>query len=101
MAIKAKRTRIVVDEMAKFSKGEIEFLFETIKNSMIPGKFLPIAMDVVQKLKTQYKLLEKEDIILKKSEKAEDVLKREIEQAQQETYKRVKKVDGELYIDDE
>ena len=101
MAIKAKRTRIVVDEMAKFSKGEIEFLFETIKNSMIPGKFLPIAMDVVQKLKTQYKLLEKEDIILKKQEKKEDVLKREIEQAQQDTFKKVKKVDGDLYIDDE
>ena len=101
MAIQAKRKRVIVDEMAKFDMGQIGFLFELIKDSRIPGRYLPTAMAVVQKLKTQYKLLEKEDIILKKSEKAEDVLKREIEQAQQETYKRVKKVDGELYIDDE
>jgi|TARA_R100001509_G_scaffold2079_1_gene1716 hypothetical protein len=101
MAIKAKRTRIVVDEMAKFSKGEIEFLFETIKNSMIPGKFLPIAMDVVQKLKTQYKLLNREDFILKKEDDVKQTLKQEIEKAQQETFQRMKKVDGELYIEDD
>ena len=30
MAVKAKKKKIVVDEIAKFSKGEIEFLFEMI-----------------------------------------------------------------------
>ena len=93
MAIQANRKRVIVDEMTKFDRGQIEFLFELIKESRIPGRYLPTAMAVVQKLKTQYKLLEKEDIILKKQEKKEDVLKREIEQAQQDTFKKVKKVD--------
>ena len=35
MAVRAKRTRVVVDEMAKFDKGQIEFLFELIKNSSV------------------------------------------------------------------
>ena len=65
MAITARNKKIVVDEMTKFDKGEIEFLFETIKEAMIPGKYLPIAMQVVTKLKNQYKLLDKQDIILK------------------------------------
>ena len=34
MAIKAKKVKRVVDEMAKFDKGEIEFLFETIKEAI-------------------------------------------------------------------
>ena len=101
MAVTAKRKRIVVDEMAKFNRGEVEFLFELIKDSMIPGKYLPTAMNVVQKLKTQYKLLENEDIILKKTEKAEDVIKNEIKKVQQETFQKIKKVDGELYIEDD
>ena len=51
MAVTAKKVKRVVDEMAKFDKGEIEFLFELIKESMIPGKYLPTAMNVVTKLK--------------------------------------------------
>ena len=65
MAVKAKNKKVVVDEMAKLDKGEIEFLFETIKESRIPGKYLPIAMQVVTKLKNQYKLLDKQDFIIK------------------------------------
>ena len=38
MAIQANRKRVIVDEMAKFDKGQIEFLFELIKESRIPGK---------------------------------------------------------------
>ena len=87
MAVKARKVKRVVDEMAKFEKGEIEFLFEMIKEAMIPGKFLPTAMSVVTKLKNQYKLLDKRDLIIKK--------------AQQETFQKMKKVDGELYIEDE
>lgn len=101
MAITARNKKIVVDEMTKFDKGEIEFLFETIKEAMIPGKYLPIAMQVVTKLKNQYKLLDKQDIILKSKEDTQETLQREIKKAQQETYKKIKKVDGELYIDDE
>ena len=101
MAVKARNKKVVVDEMAKLEKGEIEFLFETVKNSMIPGKYLPIAMQVVTKLKNQYKLLDKQDIILKSKEDTQETLQREIKKAQQETYQKIKKVDGELYIDDE
>lgn len=101
MAITAKKKKVVVDEMAKFDKGEIEFLFETIKEAMIPGKYLPIAMQVVTKLKNQYKLLDKQDIILKSKEDTQKTLQKEIKKAQQETYQKIKKVDGELYIDDE
>ena len=101
MAITARKKKIVVDEMTKFDKGEIEFLFETIKEAMIPGKYLPIAMQVVTKLKNQYKLLDKQDIILKSKEDTQKTLQREIKKAQQETYQKIKKVDGELYIDDE
>jgi len=87
MAVKARKVKRVVDEMAKFEKGEIEFLFEMIKEAMIPGKFLPTAMSVVTKLKNQYKLLDKRDLIIKK--------------ARQESFQKMKKVDGELYIEDE
>ncbi len=59
MAFKSGKTRILVDEAAKFSKTEIEFLLTLIQESMIPGKFLQQAMDVVIKLRNQYKLLDK------------------------------------------
>ena len=101
MAIKAKKVKRVVDEIAKFDKGEIEFLFETIKEAMIPGKYLPIAMQVVTKLKNQYKLLDKQELIIKKTESKEEALQKQIKKAQQETYKKMKQVDGELYIEDE
>ena len=100
MAVKAKKTKLFADEMAKFSKGEIEFLFDTIKNAMIPGKFLPVAMDVVTKLRTQYKLLEKEDLVIKDTD-LKSALKEKIDKVQKETFAKVKRVQGELYIEDE
>jgi len=100
MAVKAKKTKLIADEMAKFSKGEIEFLFDTIKNAMIPGKFLPVAMDVVTKLRTQYKLLEKEDLVIKDTD-LKSALKEKIDNVQKETFAKVKRVQGELYIEDE
>ena len=101
MAVTAKKVKRVVDEMAKFDKGEIEFLFELIKESMIPGKYLPTAMNVVTKLKNQYKLLDKRDLIIKKEESKEEALHREIKKVQKETFQKMKKVDGELYIEDD
>ena len=50
MAIRAREVKTIVNEVAKFKKDEIEFLFELIKNSMIPGQHLGIAMDVVKQL---------------------------------------------------
>ena len=102
MAVRAKKTKIVVDEMAKLDKGEVEFLFDTIKGAMIPGKYLPIAMKVVQKLKNQYQLLDRKagDLIVEKIETDEELLKKEIGKAQKEVA-RTKHIDGELYIEED
>lgn len=94
MAIRAKEHRNVVDEVARLSKVEIEFLFELIKNSMIPGVNINIAFDIINKLKRQHQIqsidvkdlkLSKEKVIKPKTqeEKARELLKEE---------------DGELFI---
>ena len=101
MAIKAKRTNVIVDEMAKLDKEEVAFLFELIKNSMVPGKHIHIAMNIITKLKNQYKLWDKKDLIVTKEQKAKKVLDDQIKKAQQETVKRVKQTEGEIWIKDE
>ena len=101
MAIRAGKKKVVVEEMTKFNKGEIEFLFEMIKDAMIPGKYLPIAMETVQKLKNQYKFLDKKDIIVKKRMSADKALKMEIDKVQKETFERIKREDNELWIEDD
>ena len=101
MAIKAKRTNVIVDEMAKLDKEEVAFLFELIKNSMVPGKHIHIAMNIVTKLKNQYKLWDKKDLIVTKEQKVKKVLDDQIKKAQQETVKRVKQTEGEIWIKDE
>jgi len=101
MAIKAKRTNVIVDEMAKLNKEEVAFLFELIKNSMVPGKHIHIAMNIVTKLKNQYNLWDKKDLIVTKEEKAKKVLDDQIKKAQQETVKKVKQTEGEIWIKDE
>ena len=101
MAIRAKKTNVIVDKMAKLTKQEVAFLFELIKNSMVPGKHIHIAMDIVNKLKNQYKLLDKEDLIITKKEAAQKALKEKVQKAQKETVKRVKQTDGEIWIKDE
>ena len=40
--IKAGKVKTLVDEVAKFNKGEIEFLFEILKNTQIPGSNLGV-----------------------------------------------------------
>ena len=101
MAIKAKQTNVIVDEMAKLTQQEVAFLFELIKNSMVPGKHIHIAMDIVNKLKNQYKLWDKKDLVVTKEQKAKKVLNDQIRKAQLETVKRVKQTDGEIWIKDE
>ena len=101
MAIKAKRTNVIVDEMAKLNKEEVAFLFELIKNSMVPGKHIHVAMNIVTKLKNQYKLWDKKDLVITKEQKAKKVIDDQIRKAQQETVKRVKQTDGEIWIKDE
>ena len=94
MAIRAKDVKSIVIEVAKFKKDEIEFLFELIKNSMIPGQHLGIAMDVVNKLKSQYQLLNRKGAVVKETKSTKDVVREEIEKVQQE----IKEEDGELFI---
>ena len=101
MAIRAKKANVIVDKMAKLTKQEVAFLFELIKNSMVPGKHIHIAMDIVNKLKNQYKLLDKEDLIITKKEAAQKALKEKVRKAQKETVKKVKQTEGEIWIKDE
>ena len=56
MAVNAKQHRNVIDEVARLEKFEIEFLFELIKNSMIPGRNINIAFDIINKLKHQHQM---------------------------------------------
>jgi len=101
MAVNANKVRTIVDEVAKFKKEEIEFLFETIKNGMIPGKHLGIAMEVVNKLKSQYQLLNRKEAIIKKKTKSkDDVVKQQIIEIQQEEKHRLKEQDGELWVEE-
>ena len=88
MAVNAKQHRNVVDEVARLNKVEIEFLWEVLKNSMIPGKNIHIAYDVINKLRRQHQLssVDKKDLKLSKDrvikpktneEKAQEILRGE------------------------
>ena len=98
-SVKGKTTSIV-NEVARFKKEEIEFLFELIKNSMIPGKHLGIAMDVVNKLKQQYQLLDRKTAKVQKVESAKSVNKKEISKVQEIEKQRLKEEDGELWVEE-
>ena len=101
MAFKVKgKTTSIVNEVARFKKEEIEFLFELIKNSMIPGKHLGIAMDVVNKLKQQYQLLDRKTAKVQKVESAKSVNKKEISKVQEIEKQRLKEEDGELWVEE-
>ena len=101
MAFKVKgKTTSIVNEVARFKKEEIEFLFELIKNSMIPGKHLGIAMDVVNKLKQQYQLLDKKTAKVQRVESTKSVVDKEISKIQEEEKQRLKEEDGELWVEE-
>ena len=101
MAVRAGKSNVIVDKMAKLTKQEVAFLFELIKNSMVPGKHIHIAMNIVTKLKNQYNLWDKKDLVVTREQKAKKVLDDQIKKAQQETVKKVKQTDGEIWIKDE
>ena len=101
MAVNAKKVKTIVNEVAKFKREEIEFLFELIKNGMIPGKHLGIAMDVVNKLKSQYQLLNnRKEAIIRETKSKDDVVKQQIDNIQQEEKQRLKEQDGELWVEE-
>ena len=68
MAVNAREHRNVIDEVARLNKVEIEFLWEVLKNSMIPGRNIHIAYDVINKLKRQHQIasVDKKDLKLSK-----------------------------------
>ena len=100
MAVRAKEIKTIVNEVAKFKREEIEFLFELIKNGMIPGKHLGIAMEVVNKLKSQYQLLNRKEARINKTKSKKDVVKQQIDEIQQEEKQRLKEQDGDLWVEE-
>ena len=100
MTVRAKEIKTIVNEVAKFKGEEIEFLFELIKNGMIPGKHLGIAMEVVNKLKSQYQLLNRKKAMIKETKSKKDVVKQQIEDIQREEKQRLKEQDGELWVEE-
>ena len=99
-AMRLRSALVCIIEVAKFKKEEIEFLFELVKNSMIPGKHLGIAMDVVNKLKQQYQLLDRKTAKVQKVESAKSVNKKEISKVQEIEKQRLKEEDGELWVEE-
>jgi len=94
MAIKAKKHINVVDEVSKLNKVEIEFLFELIKNSMIPGRNINIIFDIINKLKSQHQLYGVDKKDLKVSKKETQIAKTKEEKARE----LLKEENGELFI---
>jgi|TARA_B100000085_G_scaffold168445_1_gene153231 uncharacterized protein (UPF0216 family) len=94
------QVKTIVNEVAKFNKDEIEFLFEILKNSMIPGKHIGIAMEVINKLKSQYQLINRKGAKVQKVESKESVVQQKITKIQQEEKQRLKEQDGELWVEE-
>jgi len=60
MALITKGKSIVVeDETYRLTKPDIEFLLNIIDNSMVPGKYISLANVVVQKLKNQSMMVDR------------------------------------------
>ena len=94
MAVRAKEHRNVIDEVARLSKVEIEFLFELIKNSMIPGRNISIAFDIINKLKRQHQIQSIDVKDLKLSDKKVEKPKTQEEKARE----LLKEENGELFV---
>ena len=94
MAVNAKQHRNVIDEVARLSKVEIEFLFELIKNSMIPGRNISIAFDIINKLKRQHQIQSIDVKDLKLSDKKVEKPKTQEEKARE----LLKEENGELFV---
>ena len=69
---------------------------------MVPGKHIHIAMDIVNKLKSQYKLWDKKDLVVTKEKKQKKSQMTKSEKHNKKLLKRVKtdKI-GEIWIKDE
>ena len=57
MALIAKnKAKELLDDVLKFDKTELEFLYKLIQSSMIPGKYLNQAVSVRSKIENMYKV---------------------------------------------
>ena len=57
MALIAKnKAKVLPDDVLKFDKIELEFLYKLIQSSMIPGKYLNQAVSVRSKIENMYKV---------------------------------------------
>jgi hypothetical protein len=57
MALIAKnKAKVLLDDVLKFDKTELEFLYKLIQSSMIPGKYLNQAVSVRSKIENMYKV---------------------------------------------
>ncbi len=48
--------QVLLDDVLKFDKDELEFLHKLIQSSMIPGKYLTQAVNVLSKIRNMYQI---------------------------------------------
>ena len=53
---KKSKTKVLLDDVLKFDKVELEFLHKLIQSSMIPGKYLTQAVSVLSKVRNMYQV---------------------------------------------
>jgi hypothetical protein len=53
---KKNKTKVLLDDVLKFDKDELEFLHKLIQSSMIPGKYLTQAVNVLSKIRNMYQI---------------------------------------------
>ena len=57
MALIARnKAKVLLDDVLKFDKLELEFLYKLIQSSMIPGKYLTQAVNVLSKIRNMYQI---------------------------------------------
>ena len=59
------KTVVVEDETYKLTRRDIEFLLNIIENSMVPGKYISLANVVIQKLKNQSMMIDRNPVQIK------------------------------------
>ena len=53
---KKSKAKVLLDDVLKFDKAELEFLHKLIQSSMIPGKYLTQAVRVLSKIRNMYQV---------------------------------------------
>ena len=53
---KKSKAKVLLDDVLKFDKAELEFLHKLIQSSMIQGKYLTQAVSVLSKIRNMYQV---------------------------------------------